>query len=389
MRRLLSPLTLAMLGMVPVAAQADIFDARAMGRGGAGLTMGEYNLALINPALINKFDEDDDFSFALNVGVMASDVDGLAEGADEIQNDIDTLFGSFNAARASDINQRMQALNGAMAQVDIGGALMVAIPNNTISAALVVKTKVTLGIAYAYDAGDAAILQGIANAVNTDNDLQSKANTSGIGVAEAGVMLGKAFGPLEIGATLKSQKIELYRYSANVASFDEDDIAEDQNSASHNHINLDVGANFRFGAEGQFVVAGVIENLNPKTFEGPTPNGLQIPAPRADYKMEPVAMAGVGYSGSLVKLEANVDLTPRNGYDQILDTQFARAGIELSAGRHFHLRAGYRTDTKNNVSDVFTAGLGITPFDRFNIDLAGAIGDGDTYGVALQIGFKI
>lgn len=40
--RKLTPLALAVFGLTPLAAQADIFDARAMARGGAGLTLGEY-----------------------------------------------------------------------------------------------------------------------------------------------------------------------------------------------------------------------------------------------------------------------------------------------------------------------------------------------------------
>jgi hypothetical protein len=84
-----------------------------------------------------------------------------------------------------------------------------------------------------------------------------------------------------------------------------------------------------------------------------------------------------------------MDLTERAGYDLLADTQFARVGLELSAGRHFHFRGGYRADLKDNVSNVITGGIGITPWDRFNIDLSGMMGEGETLGAALQIGFKI
>jgi hypothetical protein len=43
----------------------------------------------------------------------------------------------------------------------------------------------------------------------------------------------------------------------------------------------------------------------------------------------------------------------------------------------------------SDVSDTFSVGLGITPWDRLNIDLAAVAGDGDTAGVGLQLGFKI
>lgn len=374
--------------LLPAVGMADVFDARTLGRGGVGLTMGEYNQATLNPALINTFDENDDFSFALNAGAIASDQDGFVDAAEDIRDDIRALFGTGNSPKALEINQRMQGYDKAMGQVDIGAGIMIGIPNNTLSAALVVKSKVTLGIGFDYDAADAAILQGISTGTNTDNDLQSQAGVSAVGIVEAGLLFGKKFGAVETGVLVKAQRIELYEYSANVANFDEDDATDSNNNTSYDHLNLDIGANLRLGDEGQFVIAGVIENLIPKTFQGPVPpvgsSGVQ-----SDFKMKPVAVAAVGYGNTYFKTEVSLDLTAREGFDRILETQFARAGVELSAGRHFHIRAGYRTDTKDNVSDLVTLGFGITPWDRFNIDLGAAKGKGETLGAALQIGFKI
>ena len=197
-------------------------------------------------------------------------------------------------------------------------------------------------------------------------------------------MLGKGFevAGLQVdgGATVKIQTIELVAYSANAANFDAGDIADSQNLESHTHLNVDLGVTTRLGSDGQFVVAGTIENLIPKSFSGP--NGTE-------YDMAPVLTAAAGYNGNNLKAEVSLDLSQRNGYDLLLDTQYARAGVELSAGRHLHLRAGYRTDIKGNVSDMLTAGIGITPWDRFNLDIGGGVGEGDTYAVGLQLGFKI
>lgn len=382
--RKLTPLALAVIGLSPLAAQADLFDARAMARGGAGLTLGEYNQATLNPALINTFDENDDFSFALNVGLFASDKDGMLEATEDAQDALDALESNPQPGDSVTVNSLLQSLDGRMVQIEAGTGLMIAIPNNTLSAALVVRSKVAVGTVFAYDSNDAAVLTAIENGLATTDDLTSQQLASAIGLAEAGVMLGKKLGVLELGATVKAQRIELAAQGFNVASFEEEDVLDEGNKESYSHFNADVGANVRLGEKGQYVLAGVIENLIPKTFTGPAAAGGT-----AEYKMAPVLVAGVGYAGTYFKLEANADLSVRNGYDLLADTQFARAGVEFSAGRHLHLRAGYRTDIKRNVSDVLTAGIGITPFDRFNIDLAGMVGDGDTYGVALQIGFKI
>ncbi len=365
---------------------ADVYDARAMARGGTGMTMGEYNQAIYNPALINRFDDKDEFSFAGNVGVLASDKDGFIDGVDEAQEQIERLENNEAGASAADADQALQDLDGKLVQIDVGGALMVAIPNNTLPMAFISKGKASIGTSFSYDPSDFLILQAIDidPTLTSGDDLNSTVDASLLWTAEYGLMLGKGFelGGLKVdgGATVKIQTIELIAYSANAANFDADDITDSNNLKSHTNLNVDLGVTTRVGSEGKYVLAGTIENLIPKSFDGP--NG-------SEYDMAPVLTAGAGYNGNGFKAEASLDLTQRNGYDLLLDAQFARLGIEISAGRHFHLRGGYRTDLKSNVSNVVTAGIGITPWDRFNIDLTGAIGEGDTYGAALQIGFKI
>lgn len=371
---------------------ADIYDARAMARGGTGMTMGEYNQAIYNPAMINRFDEDDDFSFALNGGIVASDQDGFIEGAEDFQDLIDELENNPpppGPARDQAINDTENALidiSDKLVQIDAGGATMIAIPNKKLPMAFIGKARASIGTSFTYDPADRQVLEDIANDVPgaDQDDLVSDVNASLLWVAEYGLMLGKGFNiaglQIDGGATIKAQTIELVAYQDTVANFDAADIPDSGNLESHSALNVDMGVSTRLGEDGRLILAGTIENFIPQSFDGPN---------NTEYKMEPVLTVAAGYNGNLVKLEANMDLTQRNGYDLLQDTQFARAGIELSAGRHFHLRGGYRTDLKSNVSDLLTVGLGITPWDRFNIDISGGVGEGDTYAAGLQIGFKI
>lgn len=385
MRKLSLAVAISTLSALPALSLADIYDARSMGRAGAGLTMGEYNQAILNPALLNKFDADDDFSFALNLGVFASDKDGLVQGVDDVQTSIDALEANPapTLADVTNLNAQLQALDGKVAQVDAGASVLIGIPSSKLPAALVIKSKLTFGAMFDYNSADAAILAGIAAGTNTQNDLQSTLNASAVALTEAGLMFGKKLeNGIELGGTLKAQRVELLKYVANVANFDAADIRDSNNSTTHNGVNIDLGANLRFGDNKEYVVAATVENLVPRKFDGPASSTEQ-------YKMAPVVTTAIGYANSWFKGEANVDLTPRNGFDLLADTQFARLGLEFSAGQHVHLRTGYRTDLKSNVSNVFTAGIGITPWDRFNIDLSGMKGEGDTFGAALQIGFKI
>jgi len=371
--------------LIVTLAQADVYDARSLARGGTGMTMGEYNQALYNPALLNRFDENDDFSFAVNVAAIASDKDGFIESSEDVQDEIESLE-SGGGATAADVDAMLQDVDGKLVQIDAGAALMVAIPNNTLPMAFVGKGKVSIGTSFTYDPTDLAVLQAIeSNAPGVDgDDLNSTIDASALSITELGLMMGKGFelAGLQVdgGATLKAQTIELLAYSANAANFDAEDVVDSNNLKSHSGVNLDLGISTRLGEDGKVTLAGNIENLIPQSYSGPT---------GTKYDMAPVLTAAAGYNGNLFKVEANLDLTQRNGYDLLLDTQFAKVGVELSAGRHFHLRGGYRTDLKGNVSDLLTAGIGITPWDRFNIDIGGGVGEGETYAVGVQIGFKI
>src|SRR5690606_32674053 len=165
---------------------------------------------------------------------------------------------------------------------------------------------------------------------------------------------------------------ELIAYQENIANFDAGEIVDSTNLTSHSGMNVDLGLSTRLGEDGKVTVAGTVGHLIPQSYSGPD---------GTEYDMAPVVTAAAGHDGNRFEAEAHHVLTQRRGYDWLLDTRFARVGVEFSAGRHFHLRGGYRTDLKSNVSDMITGGIGITPWDRFNIDIGGGVGEGDTYAV--------
>lgn len=286
---------------------------------------------------------------------------------------------------ASAVNQQLKELDNKMALVDVGGSVLMAIPNQHIPLALMAKNTLSFGTVFDYAPADAAQLSTCTNLGCNLNNLQSSINASAVGITEVGLMFAQSFEiGLDVGATLKGQQIDLIAYNATISQFDTDDISDSNNIETHNHVNVDLGALMRFGENKQFSVAATIENAIAKTFDGTKIGGVVT-----EYELAPIVTTAVGYSSTYFKIEANTDLTARKSFDKLLETQFSRVGVEFSAGRHLHLRAGYRTDMKDNVSDVISAGLGITPFDRLNIDLSAMKGDGDTYGVGLQLGFKI
>ena len=376
-------------------AHAEVYDARAMGRGGVGLTMGEYNQAIQNPALLNRFDANDEFSFGLNVGAFASDEDGMIDDVDTIGDDLDDLeeCGQTNPGSCSPepLKASLAGLDQKVGQIGLGAALMIGVPNNTLPAALVVRGYADAGVQFRYDNGDNAVLDDIANGTNNNDnngdgqtdqdDLQSAVQASAIGVSELGLMFAREMEGFELGATVKYQKIELFDNVLKVSDFEGDDVIDEENNyKEHTSLNVDLGLLQSFGADDQFTYAVTVENLIPQDFKGAT---------GSTFSMNPVPVAAVGYHSGWIKAEASMDLNDRGGYGLLGSRKFARAGVELSAGRHAHLRLGYSKDLNNEVSSLMTVGLGITPWDRANLDLAVQQGEGETYGVALQLGFKI
>lgn len=369
--------------------QAEVYDARAMARGGTGLTMGEYNQLLTNPALINQFDHNDQFSFALNVGAFASDKDGMLDDVDTIQDDLDELEENCTssatcASLVGRTNASLAELDGKMTQIGAGGAVVIALPNDRLPLALVARGIVDAGVQFDFDPTDTALggtIEDIADGTADQEDLLSELRATAVSITEVGLNFGREVKGFQLGAFVKAQQLELISYAESVGAFEPDDVVDGDDTEKHSSLNVDLGVRKTFGAQDRFVFGATIENLIPQDFKAP--NGL------GDYSLDPVVTTGVGFQSTWVKAEASVDLNKRSGFDLLEERQYARLGVELSAGRHFHIRAGYQEDLKDNVSSLVTAGIGITPWDRANIDLAAQMGEGDTFGVALQLGFKI
>ena len=64
-------------------------------------------------------------------------------------------------------------------------------------------------------------------------------------------------------------------------------------------------------------------------------------------------------------------------------------GAEFHFYEHIQFRLGYRTDLNDVDGDIYTAGIGISPWQVFAIDIAAFTGDSDTIGAALQLNLKI
>ncbi len=84
-------------------------------------------------------------------------------------------------------------------------------------------------------------------------------------------------------------------------------------------------------------------------------------------------------------LALDADLTERQPFDEVDGSQYLRAGVEFDLAGWLQLRAGARHDMEDTREDLLTAGIGLSPFETFRVDLTAAAGDEDTYGFAADL----
>jgi len=380
---------IALFGAASVASAASSMDARTLARGGAGILTPDYYGVQNNPALLNKFDEEEQFGFSLNFAVVAADPDGAIDTVDTIESRIDDLEGyqepEQREANAKELELALREMSGKNLNVTAGAGLAIAVPNSWTPMALVVSQEARVAAGLRYNNADTAYLQDVADGTQifiADN-LKSEVTSSAVSVRNIGLAAGRVIegdmfglaGTYDFGATLKLQNIILADYVVNPGEFEADDFSEDQYMEEHSGFNVDLGMNTQFND--RYSAGVTITNLVPQSYKGKN---------NTKYKMSPVMTVGGLYDRGWFKAEANLDLTKDNGYALVDDSQFASVGMEMG-NRHSQFRLGYRHDMKGEGS-MATIGFGLSPFDLVNLDLAAMKGSGDAYGVALQLGAK-
>ena len=119
-----------------------------------------------------------------------------------------------------------------------------------------------------------------------------------------------------------------------------------------------------------------------------------------DYTLEPQVTLGTSYKWGMVSLSADLDLTEQeifgvsmtdeDTYQELNDTtQAFGVGMEFDLWEWAQMQVGYRKDLQGYYDDIYTVGLGLSPYDVVSISLAGFYGKNDTYGASLQIGLKL
>ena len=120
--------------------------------------------------------------------------------------------------------------------------------------------------------------------------------------------------------------------------------------------------------------------------------GSGLPANSYLYDVNPAAALGASWTTGILTLAADVDLVSAERFEDSPqldkdDVQLAHLGAEIDLFSWLQLRGGYQTDFENTLDDAYSAGLGISPFDVFHLDVAGTYIDDKSYGGVIQMGF--
>ncbi len=382
--------TLISLALITCASQSiasEIYNGRISAMGGAGYVTAKYSDGLLyNPSLAADYGKDDDFALAFNMGVLIDDSDELVDGMNNLVDYTDYLRGiqdyqDLSQTNIDKLKRLMGKVDGDTAQVSFGGSLVAAIPNSLVSMALVAKVSGQVALTPNIDANDYNLINNSLNTPFSPDDLQSSTTGTGVAIGEFGIALAKEFtlsesAKLLVGITPKRQEVKTIVYEAQVATYNEDNIDGDQYTVTTNTTNFDAGLTY---ITGDLRYGLSINNFSDKTFK--TIDGESVDVKRR-------MTAAIGYSKDWIKTELAMDLNATPAFGLNGDTKLLHAGLELAPISWLQLRAGLQRDMENTLPDTYSFGLGLSPFDVVNIDLAYLTGDKNTEGAAIQLGLR-
>nr|WP_310615764.1 conjugal transfer protein TraF [Pantoea cypripedii] len=370
-------------------------EARNDAMGGTGVASSGYAAAaLVNPALMTRHDSSDDVGIILpGIGAQVSDPDNLKDGLDRVKDDWNNLSEAAGSGKSSEqaaaLKKSLQDVSGDSRHASAGLSAVIAIPNDTLPFALVVKGWGQAKARAVVTDHDLAWLDtaqtGIFSPTRDDLDqLTSRAEGVAALVSEYGLAMAHQFTlagtPVSVGITPKFQRVDTWNYNVSINNYSTSDFHSSEWKRSESGGNVDIGFAAQLTPEWTLGLTG--QNLVSRDVETREINGL-----KDTFQIRPQATVGTSWSNGFITLATDVDLTPASGFASDEKAQYAGVGAELNAWDWAQLRAGYRADMRNSDNDVFTAGVGISPFNVVHLDLTGMVGTDRTYGAVAQLTF--
>ncbi|HWV15047.1 MAG TPA: conjugal transfer protein TraF [Cellvibrio sp.] len=376
-------LSLALISTCSSAIAGELYNGRLAGMSGAGYATSDYSDGLLlNPALGAAHTKDDDFALVLSLGALGSDKDKLIDAMDDLVDYTDELKKISNVQdldpnSANKLKAYMAKVDDKHVQVLAGASLVVAVPNDTLSVALVAKGYGLVGIHSEVDDSDYVLIDNAVNAPFDPEDLKSSVTGRGAFVEEIGISFAKAIVDMEdekilVGVTPKRVSVETIVYKATVSSYDEDDLDSDDFTKESSGTSLDAGIT---SIMGDMRYSFVISDLISKDFKTITTE---------KFELKSKATVAVGYKKGWLTAEGSLDLNATPAFGLGGDTQMFRAGIDMSPVRFVHIRAGLAHDLEDTLEDTYSIGLGF--FDV--LDISAFTGSNETTGASIGLGMR-
>lgn len=391
--------------LLATSVHAQSFSAKQVGKGFTSISQ-DFVSSISNPALINRYDSDDDFIFSVGIGAAMADEHDVIDKGEDLNDQINLFDDSVDQIGnipveqlpdyitglendVDDILQNLEEIDGKPVTANVGFSMFTILPNDAINVGLFINSYGRLGMMVDYHEDDEVILRdSIASGELNLETLKSNGTGLGYVITDAGLMFGgniiqNSDVEVNYGAKLKYQRIDLFYNKVSVAQFDEDefDLTDDDYLEDESEVNVDFGVHSIWGEQKQWRLGVVANNL--------VKRDIDLKQQNKTFELKPSVTTGVSYTNSWVNVALEVDMTERESFEEIEAVQYAAAGVEFNAFEHAQLRFGYRTDLNDNEEDVYTAGIGLSPWDTIFMDIGAFKGDNDLFGAALQFGFKI
>lgn len=362
---------------LPISAANYAIEARGDAMGGVGVVSANFLTApFYNPALVAIYRRNDD------MGMITPSFGGNYNDPNDMKSNIDSVIDASNTA---DLDAALSKLDGNQANVELGGVVAFALPNQFVAANLFAKAYTeSFATPDVYTTGS-----------DTDKVELSTVEAVSIGVTEVGLSLAKYqtfMGQhISFGITPKIQRIYTYNYIASVNDYDLSDVRE--NSNGETAFNMDAGALWFFGP---FRVGVAATNLFSRDIEtkdtskrlvsSTDPTKYHDVGGKYAYQLEPVYTVGAGIVSDYFSLSVDYDLNETEKFTSFEDNeQMIRVGTEVDLLRQMQLRAGYYKNLAYSDSEgTITAGIGLSPLNLFQLDLSANYTNENAMGASIN-----
>jgi hypothetical protein len=377
-------------------------EVRLQSMGGAGVASSNYlSASFVNPALLSKYEDNDDFGLLLpSFSAYLNNSDDLYDKADVLQlryDELDILLDSGSVDEdairdgAVSLRDAFISLDGKSSSAEASASFAFSIPNKYVGFTLFAQSKLDVSGTALISQVDVDLLDQLI--VETDplalsgysiNDLDSSANIFGAAVSDFGVTLAKSFEVagynVGFGLSPKMQRVDTFNYLVDVEAFDESNFDADQYRFDDTNFNLDLGVTVDLSESFSFGL--VAKDLVEDDYEV-----VSYTAEPLMYSVTTLVTAGFAYNSSFLSVALDVDLTDQDRFNTGEATKFARAGLELNAFDWVQIRAGVRHDLEDTRDDLYSLGLGFSPFGVLNLDVVALYSDEDEFGAGVQTSF--